>query len=329
MLLSKARSFTLLSLGMFESLAAQATAQPSIGAVVDAATFAPPVSPNSWATVFGTGLATGVYQANSLPLPTNLGGTEVLLCPDPYPSSQIDTVCASQQIDYVSPKQINFLVSLPTNFAWPCGGWACSTGAWVLVRVNGVVSPSPGARTSLSLYAPGIFPEGYDCWYDPNAHDPSPCVLTWTPINTNEPFRGAITDQNYRLLTSLNPARIDQYYTIWLTGLGQLSATPVQDTTVAFMVPVYGYDGPTTYQVPALYVGLTTYAGLYQINFRLSDSILGGGSYLGYPPRWPCGTQKWDITLNLFYRDEPTPAQSFDLVNIPVLVQDSDRPDCH
>jgi len=95
------------------------------------------------------------------------------------------------------------------------------------------------------------------------------------------------------------------------------------------MVPVYGYDGPTTYQVPALYVGLTTYAGLYQINFRLSDSVLGGGSYLGYPPRWPCGTQKWDITLNLFYRDEPTPAQSFDLVNIPVLVQDSDRPDCH
>src|ERR1039457_5701761 len=81
MLLSNARSFTLLSLAMFESLAAQATAQPSIGAVVNAATFAPPVSPNSWATVFGTGLATDVYQANSLPLPTNLGGKEVLSCP--------------------------------------------------------------------------------------------------------------------------------------------------------------------------------------------------------------------------------------------------------
>lgn len=103
---------------------------PAVGAVVNAASFAPQVAPGSIATLFGTELSGGTASAAALPLPLSLAGTSVEVGGQPVP------------LFYVSPRQINLL--LPRN-----GGEA------VVVVRDGVRSiPVP---LSLAIWAPGLF----------------------------------------------------------------------------------------------------------------------------------------------------------------------------
>ncbi len=68
-------------------------------AVVNAASFEPGVTPGALATIFGVNLSDGVTAtASRLPLPTDLGGVQVLLDGIPAP------------LHFVSDRQINFLV---------------------------------------------------------------------------------------------------------------------------------------------------------------------------------------------------------------------------
>jgi uncharacterized protein (TIGR03437 family) len=69
--------------------------------IVNSANFAPitnPIAPNEFITLFGTGLATTATGATSLPLPTSLGGVQVM----------INGIAAP--LDYVSPTEIVALV---------------------------------------------------------------------------------------------------------------------------------------------------------------------------------------------------------------------------
>jgi len=104
--------------GMFYSLVVnlQAKAKTSSGVfinplgVLNAASYAPitnPVAPGEFVSIFGSGLASGVFTPSSLPLPTNLGGVQVTVNGRLAPLS------------YVGPSQINILVPIATseNFA--------------------------------------------------------------------------------------------------------------------------------------------------------------------------------------------------------------------
>jgi uncharacterized protein (TIGR03437 family) len=109
------------------------------GGVVNAASFAPKLAPGALATIFGSNLANGTAQASSLPLPTNLGGSQVT----------INGIAAP--LLFVSPAQINFQVP----FEAPLSG-----DGPVVVTNNG--TPSAAQTASMAEYAPGIFTYAQD-----------------------------------------------------------------------------------------------------------------------------------------------------------------------
>jgi len=84
---------------------ASALAAQTISAVTDGASFGPRIAPGELATIFGTGLASSTVQPSSLPLPTSVNGTTVVV-------NNIDA-----PLVYVSATQINFQVpsSLTTS----------------------------------------------------------------------------------------------------------------------------------------------------------------------------------------------------------------------
>lgn len=97
----------------------------SSGGLTNGATFAAGAAPNTWISIFGSGLATSTQNwnpstANGALLPTNVGGTEVY----------VGGVRAA--ISYVSPTQVNALVPAISDRGW----------VPVEVRANGQTSES-------------------------------------------------------------------------------------------------------------------------------------------------------------------------------------------
>ena len=107
----------------------------ALGGVVNAASYAPEavVSPGSIASLFGTNLAKTTATAPSTPLPTILGGAQVLVNSVPAP------------LFYVSPTQINFQMPLVS----------ADTNAEIVVVSDGVRGLPASVRTTSA--APGIF----------------------------------------------------------------------------------------------------------------------------------------------------------------------------
>jgi uncharacterized protein (TIGR03437 family) len=107
--------------------------QPTINAIVNAASFLGGAAPRSLQTIFGSNLATTIAMATTTALPLTLGGVTVTIG------------STSAPLLYVSPTQINF--QAPTEL---------STGQVVVT-----VSPSPTSTASaplaLDAVAPGIF----------------------------------------------------------------------------------------------------------------------------------------------------------------------------
>jgi hypothetical protein len=298
------------------ALLAQST--PHIGAVVSAADFSPGIALGGFATIFGNNLSDVAHQAISTAYPTSLGPTQVALClPGKIAAIQSDD-CQYVPLVYASPTQINFLV--PTAFAQFIPGvviQVLEAGA-VVVSVNGVLDDSATAGTNggqnLGLYypEPRIFFEGYDCFIDPWYQDAGKeCGLTFTKGSTNRAYRGAITDQQWKLVTSSNPARFGQYYTLWMTGLGALTNSALSPYPLSWAaltnVPLYAAGGQLlppewnqTENINASYVGASSvYPGLYQINFQLLvpvNSQSPGPSGAGEPPSaFPCGAYDWEF----------------------------------
>jgi uncharacterized protein (TIGR03437 family) len=104
--------------------------------IVDAGSFAPDNSaaPGELLSLFGLNLATATNAATSLPLPTQLSGTEVLVNGTPAP------------LFFVSAGQINFQLPAVTGNV-----------ATIAVASGGLTS-SPAAQISLVTSHPGIFP---------------------------------------------------------------------------------------------------------------------------------------------------------------------------
>lgn len=108
-------------------------AQPTVGSVVNGASFTPSLAPGCLISIFGTSLAPELAGADSLPLPTQLAGTSVSIDGAPAP------------LYFVSPGQIN--AQLPF-------GIATSTVTLTVTSSSGTSAPYVLAISSSS---PGIF----------------------------------------------------------------------------------------------------------------------------------------------------------------------------
>lgn len=122
-------------LSVLGALECVASAQPTISAVLNGASYTAVVAPGCWVAVFGTHLATADVSAQTVPLPLTLGGVSVTVAGRPAPML------------YVSAGQINVLipfeVEIPANTVVP------------LVVTLPTGSSSYNVR--LTRNAPGIF----------------------------------------------------------------------------------------------------------------------------------------------------------------------------
>ena len=97
-----------------------------------------PLAPDSWATLFAGDLAAATAQANSVPLPTELGGVSITLN---YGVGEALKV----QLSVVTPGQANFLVPAGTP-----------TGMATLTVRNGY-GETASVPVEIANVAPGIF----------------------------------------------------------------------------------------------------------------------------------------------------------------------------
>ena len=115
-----------------------AVAQPPQAlTIVNAASGATTVAPDSIASAFGRQIGASAAQATSLPLPTSLGGVSI----DVDDSSKASQMAP---LFYVSPNQINFVVPKSTV-----------TGAATVKILTG--SSSASAAVQVAPVAPGLF----------------------------------------------------------------------------------------------------------------------------------------------------------------------------
>jgi uncharacterized protein (TIGR03437 family) len=116
----------------------QANSQPTIGSVVNGASFAPSLSPGCLISIFGTALAPELAGAVSLPLPTQLAGTSV----------NIDGVAAP--LYFVSAGQIN--AQIPFGI----------TKSTITLTVTSSTGTSAPYALALKSSSPGIFSKSQD-----------------------------------------------------------------------------------------------------------------------------------------------------------------------
>jgi uncharacterized protein (TIGR03437 family) len=122
-----------------ESVANAITVSPNAVTNVSAASFRfPQLAPDSIAAAFSTALATTTQSAASLPLPTELAGTRVLV----RDSAGVERLAS---LFFVSPEQINYL--LPSNLA---------LGLATVTMQNGYGTSASG-EIEVSRVAPGLF----------------------------------------------------------------------------------------------------------------------------------------------------------------------------
>lgn len=113
---------------------------------VSAASYTAEIAPDSIASIFGSGMANGVYMVNTLPLPRSLGGTEVT----------VNGVAI--ELLYVSPTQINFL--LPTNTNAGTVTIEVKSSGLVVGQGNAIVSNVAPAFFTATADGKGV-PAGY------------------------------------------------------------------------------------------------------------------------------------------------------------------------
>jgi uncharacterized protein (TIGR03437 family) len=130
-----------------------ASAQPTITAIANGASFDGVTSPGCLISIFGTGLASSTQQAAGLPLPQTIAGTSVT----------VGTVTAP--LYFVSPTQINAQMPFETP-----------TGTTSVVVTTGV-GKSIAYQLNVTAAAPGLMTRTSDGRGKPLAFDPNFKVL--------------------------------------------------------------------------------------------------------------------------------------------------------
>ena len=131
--------------------------QPSITAVANAASFIPGLAPGGIVTIFGTNLSniSGIIAADKTPLPTDLGGTQVIV------SGFADSDGTTSAAALFSVANINGQEQINLQIPWHVVGLGCYISApdgcdvSIVVINNGISSDRVVINTSIAQ--PGIF----------------------------------------------------------------------------------------------------------------------------------------------------------------------------
>lgn len=198
------------------------------------------LAPNTIATIYGTNLAfsTGSaegYKAGSV-LPTSLAGVTLLVNGQPA------------HLFFVSPTQINFLIPYEL------------TAGTALVTVTRNSLAGPTIKVVLNATSPGVFPI--------LSTDGSPNTVIATHLNGS-------------LVLAGNPAVAHEIIVLYVAGLGRVTPDTVSGKLITSAASIVAASQLqitlANTPVPAanvLYAGLAPgFAGLYQINLRLPDTL--------------------------------------------------------
>jgi len=241
---------TIMAEGTIEQVTVNVTLStgPVITAVLNAASAAPAITPNSFATIYGTGFtASGLSWSPTTTLPSSLGGV----------SATINGKTA--YLSYAGPGQINVLTPPDT-----------ATG-----QVAVQVTTSTGTTTSTATLSP-VAPS----WFTYSLGGPTVVAPTWiaalivNPANAGTVIyvapAGSLGAQTTR------SAKAGDFLALYANGLGATTpaapegvvlttAYPVDDLS-RIKVTIAGHD------VPVLFAGLVG-AGLYQINIQVPAGL--------------------------------------------------------
>ena len=219
--------------------------QPSIGAVVDGASFSQAVAPCAIGSAFGENLTLQAQEiAGTVPLPTRLANSSLM----------IDGVEAP--LFFVGSGQVNFQV--------PCEVTAGEHRAETEVStMDGIKLRSQPVTVDISETAPSLF-----AWPDGQ-----------TAIVQDFGSDG----KSFFVLDPDNPERFaapGDFLVFYLSGLGQTIPATLSNTPVEAPLPELIQSAAITVggmELPVLYGGLTPgFIGLYQINTQLPDDVAIG-----------------------------------------------------
>jgi len=215
---------------------------PTISSALNGASFQPPIVPNSWATLKGSGLSTTIDTwTNAIvdgKLPTTLDGVKVTISGQPA------------YINYISTGQINLLVpDVPP-------------GPQQIVVTNSA-GTSSAFTANVNPYGPAFFP-----WPNNQA------------VATRQDFSWAVKNGTFAGATT-TPAKADDTIILWGTGFGATSPaapvgviTPSDQTYSTATLPTVTVGGMSaTVYGAALAPG---FAGLYQIAIQIPTALANG-----------------------------------------------------
>ena len=211
---------------------------PSIGAVVNGASFASAgIVPGEIATIFGSNLtsSSGINLTAGLPLPTAFQNVTVMVNGLPAPLFAVDNVNGQQQINF----QVPFGVSEPS----------------ANIAVVNNTSTGPTIAVPVVAAHPGVF-------------NYSAGGLAF----------GSILHADFQLADSGHPVVAGEIVLIYCTGLGAVSAPPAagaagngQATIAEPIVTIGGANATVSFS------GLAPgYVGLYQINAQIPAGLNSG-----------------------------------------------------
>ncbi|MGA2577431.1 MAG: hypothetical protein ABSH24_15535 [Bryobacteraceae bacterium] len=217
--------------------------QISSAGIVNAASYAQPISPGSLVSIFGTNLAAARATATGLPLPTGLMGTSV----------SVNGVTAP--LLFVSAGQINLEIPSAASACYGCGEFAAS------LVVTTVAGSSAAVQVPISVDAPAVF-----------TMDASGCgqadALNVAPD-------GSISQNSLS-----NSAAPGDYISLFGTGFGPVYSPPTDGTaakgpqglefasgvTLGFLTGT----APASANITPTYAGLApTLVGVDQMNFQI------------------------------------------------------------
>jgi uncharacterized protein (TIGR03437 family) len=314
-------------------LAAPLAAQtPKITALVSAADSQPRIAVGGLGSIYGVNLAAGNSAAAGAPWPTKLGDTEVWICGSPIVVER----CVFAGLTYASPTQINFYVPGTID--------ALETQS-IIIRRHDMPESAAGATAQAYPFrfdqaAPRIFFMGYDCLIDGRYPDANRnCGLSYTRPPTQSSVRGAVTDIQGSLLTSSNPARVGQYYTLWMTGLGAFM-NGVPGATFRLLLtnaPLNTSPRAQTisYAIAPSFIGSSAqFPGLYQVNFQLPTRVVDGTGATadgrgGTESPFSCGEYSWEVQIETQQTDGTLGVTTIaNVVSLPIKVFIGDVPNC-
>jgi uncharacterized protein (TIGR03437 family) len=230
-----------------ETLAREIIISPSPLAVVSAASYRPTeLAPGSIAAAFGTTLAATTETSSTIPLPTKLAGTTIMV-------RDRDGIDHAAPLFFVSPQQVNFQIPEGTPLG-PAAIMVTSVDGSISVLNVSIVTVAPGLFTAnadgvgaASAYAIHVRPDDSQIYESTAVIDPGSGRYVTSPM-------------------AFGPESEKLYLAIYGTGWRLLSDVSRVSVTLG------GVPGTVTYSGPQL-----IFVGLDQINLLVPRSMANRG----------------------------------------------------